>query len=343
MKALLPLALSVLALPTRREGVPLVFDPPARTSWSLELESELDVSGGELTVEMDGADVPAEYLPELVYAMRDRHSLSLSEAVVATEDGRALVRRYDALAWENEGSMRMTMAGSEEEAWPWEGSFETPLEGRTVRFALEGEPRPVLDDDASSELPFAAEELARDLGWNALLPQEAVAEGDEWEADGEELALLWEPGGTLGWVVPEEAAQYLDPSFDERRFAGSLTLRLVELDEAAGRARATVAGELTRTTVRPGDLSRVPVVDGTATDTVEEVWEVEGTLEWDLGARRLASLALEGPWSSATTTERDPGQAGPTYRSTFSYEGTYALRARSGPGGERVLEAASPR
>lgn len=337
-------ALSVLALPASHDGVPLLFAPAVSSSASIELESERLVSGGELTVAMGGAEVPRQYLPELRMEMEERFRVVFDETLREREGERCVwLRRYDELRWENQGSMSMSGMGSEEggEAWPWEGTFETPLEGRTLRLVVDGgelSAAELADDLLPIELP---EGLAFELGWRGLLPERPVAPGETWEVDGEDLGALWTPGGELGWIVPEEAARNLDPPFDEREHGGRLSVSCASAD--GDLVRLELSGTLERTTVRPGDLSRVPVADGTATDTVEERWELEGTLVWDTAAGRLAELVLEGPWSSETATVRDPGQGGADYESTFVVEGSYAFRVRSTSAAQGVVEAAAGR
>ncbi len=335
-RVLLP-ALIVLP-PAVQDGVPLVFEPEVGRTRHTEIESELRLAGGDLSVTMDGARVDPQYLPELHLETLDRRRVVTRATCERTGERAAFLVRVEELAWTNEGSMGMSMQGHDEK-WPWSSSAESPFEGRTLR--LEREPgeaaRASFADDGEA---LAAADPAPLLGWSALLPDAPRAPGERWEADGAALGALLELGESLAWEMPPEAAEHLLVEHDERATSGALTLALESV--AGGRARASIAGELERRTVQPGDLSRVPVVDGTATDTIVETWTVEGALEWDLAAGELLSLRLSGPWASATTTERDPGQPGPTYVSVFEVEGSYAVRVDA-RGDDAPVEAAARR
>jgi hypothetical protein len=178
--------------------------------------------------------------------------------------------------------------------------------------------------DSAVGLP---ERIGAALDGRELLPEAAVAPGESWTIDGAGLGFLFEPGGDLAWELPPEAAAQLLPEIRSRSVAGELELTLIEL--ADGRAPSSVAGRLVRTTVQPGDLSQVPYVDGTATDTVSETWELEGELVWSIDERQLLSLELEGEVASVTRTERDPGQPGMSYVGRFSASGSQSLSIRS--------------
>lgn len=330
--------------PASHDGIPLFFEPAPESTRALEIESVLRLDGGELSCVMDGSEVPGEYLPDLHLRLQDRRRLVLTETRVEGGAGeRVSLRRFDELLWENEGSMAMSMQGEDQE-WPWSASGTSPFEGRTLRIAREvpaegGAPGVTLaDGGAPLDLPAG---LGADLGFGALLGDEAPALGTEWKVDGAALGELFQPGDDLAWDLPAEMAEHLLVDYDERSFEGTLTLVLAEVVEQ--RARITVQGELVRITVQPGDLSQVPVVDGTATDTIEDTWQVEGELEWDLAANQLAELGLAGDWSSATTTVRDPDQPGSTYESVFTVEGSYSLSVRGAATEVRVAEAAGPR
>ena len=337
-----PLSALILLSPATLDGVPLLFEPEPDSTRRSEIECVLHLDGGELSCVMDDAEVPREYLPDLHMRMEDRHRQVLTETCAQRgADELVLLRRYDELVWDNEGSMQVTMQGQDQE-WPWTASGESPLEGRTVRLVLDRGTKSatatLADDGPRVDLPAR---LSKELGWQGFVSEELRNEGAQWKVDGAALGELFEPGGDLAWELPPELAEHMLKPWDERSFEGELTLVLE--DVADDHARASVRGKLVRITVQPGDLSHVPVVEGTATDTVEDTWQVAGELVWDLAANQLASLTLAGDWSTATTTEKDPGQPGSTYSSVFTVEGSYSFEVRSAAVEERVAEAASPR
>jgi len=301
--------------------VELVHAPRVGSSRSVVVEATTDLMGGELTCELNGEAVPAEYLPDLFLETTDVRRLELTET---TEDG-GWLRRYDAVSWENQGSFSMDYQGAET-SYPWSSEAETALEGRAVRVirADDGSLSPAFADEGPDD-PALLAGLRADLGLSALLPDGPVAEGDAWTVDGSELGALFDPCGDLQWELPPGMDELLLHEVRTRVHGGALELSLTEVGADGTRATCRVEGQLTRTTTRPGDLSRVPVADGTATDTVTETWDVEGELVWDLAADTMLVLDLDGELLRDTRTVRDPDQPGSTYESTFSVSGSYGV------------------
>jgi hypothetical protein len=333
---LVPLVLGALAL-LGREEVRLADTPGPGAARALAVEVETVQHGGELEVEMDGSPVPSEYLPQLDLDLTDRRGLELVDTYADAAEG--WVRAFEVLTWTNAGTMAMSGEQGDQE-WPWDAAGESPLEGRAVRFA-DGAAVAFADGRDGDAALLAG--LGADLGFGALLPDGPVELGAAWTVDGAELAGLFEPGGDLAWELPPEAAQHMLPDVRSREHAGELELVLERVED--GRAHCTVTGELVRTSVQAGDLTQVPVTEGTATDTVTATWEVAGHLVWHLAEERPVELALEGPFREATRTVRDEGQPGPTYESLFAIDGTRRLRAACEPGDDavRAAEAGSGR
>jgi len=335
----------ITAAAVSNDEVTLVHAPRADTSRTTTIEVEQELAGGELSVVMGGQAVQAEYLPELDLVTQDRRKLSITETFLASgEEGPTeWLRRYDEVSWSNAGSITISQMDSEDSS-SWTSEAETPLVERTVRFSSddgEAVARELADDAAEVEL----DGLQVSLGLAELLPEAPVEVKDSWTVDGETLAVLLEPGGDFAWELDPEAQKHMLADIDERSHAGELRLVLlaVSKDGDARIARCSVEGELVRTTIQPGDLSMVPVTDGTATDTIEERWDASGELRWDLDEGCIVSLLLEGEFVSETHTVRDPDQPGGTYESTFTVEGSYSVRVESEHVEGRAVEAAAAR
>lgn len=325
---------------TPTDSITLVH-APAQDSMTLGFETELIFDGGDLVVVMDGAEVPQEYLPDLHMQSEERKVLRVVETYGARAEEEAAgswLRLYEEIAWDNDGEM--SIAGMQgESGFPWSAQADSPLVGRQLSIDTEdGEEFEVsvVDDEGDLDVPDG---LHADLSLRQLLPEDSVSLGESWTVSGKGLGVLFDPGGDLAWDMAAESAAYLMPEIRERNHGGVLELTVDRLEGAS--AHCSVTGELIRVTVQPGDLSPVPVVDGTATDTVEERWELEGQLVWDIDAKRITSLSLSGPLSSETKTVRDPGQPGSTYEGTFTVEGTYAVEVECVPEGAQAVEASS--
>ncbi len=340
-----PLRTLLLALPCLAAGadeLTLTHAPAAGASQRVELEVVETTTGGDLTVFMNGSPVPPMYLPTLELEVRNVRKLDYTQTweAFAPDGASSWLRRYDVASWSNNGSMTMTQMG-QSEVTPWEMEQEAALTGEIVQFwtsDAETEPSARVLSDEDIELP---EDLMASLGLGHLVPNEAVETGHRWSVDGETLAQLWEPGGNLGWNLPAESAARLMPEYDERTLAGELelTLEAIESDDDRQLAICRVEGELERTSIKPGDLSQVPVASGTATDTLRETLELEGTLRWNLATRQIASLELSGTLASATKTVKDEGQEGPAYYSVFSFDGEYELTLKATPVEDNALSA----
>ncbi len=315
--ALIPF-LSTLAAAADLE---LAHRPEPGSGWSTTFVIQSSLDGGELEVRMNGEEIPSAYLPELHLSAEEERVLSVHDTLSEEQPGTWL-RRYEEASWTNEGSMESGGPASD-----WASDAETEIEGCSFRIRSEEDG---YDWEAQEDRGRAFDGLQADLSLSALLPGKSVALGESWSVDGAELGLLFEPGGDLGWSLPEESVKYLLPEILERDCEGSLELTLLEEEDSL--ARCSVRGELVRTTVSPGDLSEVPIVDGEATDTTIETWELEGELVWDLAAGILSRLELGGELTSSTRTLRDDDGEGPEYEHTFSVRGTHRVEVHVTPG-----------
>jgi hypothetical protein len=342
MKHLLPLAAGLAALAAAPlDDLALTHRPAVGASFDTRVHATFEQDGGKLTVWMDEQEVPGQFLPKVLVVREDNVDLALAETILAAGDAgpRRWLRRYDRVDWSSAGTVSIVSPGSEEEL-PWAAEFPTELEGRTLRFeSADGADftREVADDGGEIH---GLDALDARLGTARLLPDDEVVAGDSWTVDGEELALLFAPGGDLGFELHPEAADYLTPEYASTSFAGELTLVLDEIDagEAGAHARCTIEGELVLTTEHAGDLERVPVTDGTATVTTTTRWAVEGELSWSLADARLERLALGGDCTTSERTVRDPGQGGPSYEHAHVVPGRRAIEIECTPR-EEALEA----
>lgn len=302
----------------------LVHAPAHASTRRFEALVEEGYRGGQLEVVMNDQPVPSAFLPALDLRSDDTHRLEWVETRLSEPGAETalFLRRYEEAAWSNEGSMSMEAQGQAAEEQPWSVAADSPLVGQLLRCEADAD---------GFEAEFADEavrgvdldELPADLGFAGLLPPEALAVGEGWEVEGERLAILFRFTEGLAYEIDAEAREQLGLEVDRIEVDGSLEFELREVRGALAHCR--VEGELERVVERPGDLTPVPVVDGTATDTETTLWRVEGSFVWDLEAGALHALELEGETEQAIATVRDAGQPGPTYSSTFEVGGERRL------------------
>lgn len=312
----------------------LMHAPGAGTSRTARLTTELNLEGGSLEVLMDDEEVPSMYLPDLNLDLTDRRELEVTETF--GED--SWLRRHDTVAWESQGSMTMDMGGAEQ-MFPWSETPDSPVEGRVLRLTRDGDGAMECEPADGEDLEAALlERLAIDLSLVELLPAAGdgpPAPGDTWIVPGVAMAPFFDVGGGLGWDLSDEAREQLAPAYDERSVGGHLEVTWAEVQ--GDHAHLSLEGSLVHTMVKPGDLGHVPVVDGTATDTITETWEARGELVWDLGTHQVLELRLAGDLDQKSVTLRDPDQEGPTYSSTFLISGSYRVELAVETSAEALL------
>lgn len=317
--ALLPAIVPALSVPAVPEAVHLVADPAAGT-YERTFTASRAFDGGDMSVVMNGQEVPKMFLPKLEYQSEVTLSLTLEDT-----QGEEHTRTF------TEGAMgfSMDMTFGEESGMPpidVETSASCELEGHAVRFEEEdGEllARWVEDEDTPDDALL--EGLAADLHCANLLPEKPVEPGVKWSADAAALRPLLRPSGDLTWRWDDGTS---DP--DTAAYSGDLTLRLVEVVKEEGQrlARITIEGDLVETTVRATDLAEVPVADGDATETTKTEYAVDGELLWDLERNALHSIELTGEGDGTQATVKDPGQEGGDYASTLRHTAKLEVSVR---------------
>ena len=178
---------------------------------------------------------------------------------------------------------------------------------KVVRWATE-------DSELSTE-PLDLQRPEIDLA--GLLPEDAVSIDDTWEADAGFLAEVLDFGRTLPWTWSgSDSAQIPAPGVAE--WQGDLDLKVADITKVENDVRCVISftGEAVETVTKPGDLSQVPVAEGTATETTVTTFQVEGEITWSVSAGHLVSFELEADGEGEQVTKKDDGQPGPAYEST---------------------------
>jgi len=183
----------LLALDLRRDA--LTFHPEAGSS----VDKELNLTGAmyidDLLVSLDGEEMPAEMLGEVLdTALEIEMSQEVTDQYVKSADGKALVL----LRTFNDMAMSMTAGGESQEPEVSE------LIGSTVKFTWneEEEEYDITYEEGSGD-DEDLEGLDVDMDFTYLLPDDEVKEGDSWEVVGMDAFRMFAPGGTVS--APTEA------------------------------------------------------------------------------------------------------------------------------------------
>ncbi len=285
------------------EGASLAFEPEEDTTLerTFEARAEYERTDLELTVDGEPYEPPAE-IPG--YSEHFLERISVSDRLEQVGEGRPLelVRTFDELLQET------TFSAGEEKLETTAGSA---LEGRSVRFTWdEEEERYSVESADEDDLDDEVREwLLEDLDLLALLPDEEVEPGDEWEVAPElYLAFMW-PSGLLDFREEGQDEADTGREFSQQtieKLAGKGQARFEELREEEGLRLAVIHVELEITT---GSESTREAESGELQLSIEIERTIEGTVLWDLEHGHAHSAELEAEASRQTTrtgTTQDP-------------------------------------
>lgn len=313
--------IALLAIPTVFDVPSFAPEPGSALRKSFELETELTLV--EMSATMGGQPVPQEYLPELEIETSSTRRLVVEDELVGVADGRPtkLVRTYVEIAETLDVSV--TLDG--EDAGSRAAKGESALEGARVAFEWDADAEDFVAafaDERDDDALLAG--LDEDLDFRAFVPPAGWSKGP-WSIDAEAIEALFEPGGELSITgVEEEGGAFVERSFDAR-----VEATLAAPRETDGKRLLVIEleGEGTAVSDRPGDLSFVPVVQGTATETRTLRFALEGWIAWDAAAGRAHAVELTLAAQVEQVIAKDPGQSGPEFDTTTSLSGDWTFRA----------------
>lgn len=297
----------------------LRFAPAEGSSLVKTFTSESQAEAAQIKITVDGQELPPEVLGEMRLAFQQKQKLVVTDRWVKTAGGRPLEldRTYDELV-QTEHNVSKMPGMAEEKV---EEKVETSeLEGATVRFSWnstnEAYEAAFAGEERGEEL---LEELEEDLDFRGFLPSEAVEVGDTWDLEGRAFRAFLSPGGIL---------HFREEGQEEEDDDGGASKQFTENLEGKGKA--------TFENVREKDgrrLARI-VIEAQLKSSAEDAGldaqmelDVEGQILWDLDAKRIDSLELEGDMRATMTSEqqRESGGQEHSVRTAFEMEGKARL------------------
>lgn len=325
MRTLLPLALLLLPLHPAEEVV-LRYAPADGTVLVRTFDAQARYELTAIEGSVNGEAMEVDEVPDV--SMDFREHVAVTDQLETVEDGRptVLVRTYDGLS---QTSAYTTDQGDSE------STSTSDLEGRTLRYELDGDEWSITaDDDGDDPDGDQVEWLHEDMDLRAVLPPGAVEVGDEWDIGPElYLAFMW-PGGLVGWHDAEAEVSDDDEDMNAQtieNLEGSGSVTLEELREEDGVRVAVLHVTLD---VETSCESEVELEGGTLTVEVEIERTLEGTILWDLENGHALAAELEGTGSRLTTRsqtiETEEGdfevEQSELYEGTLTYEATLERR-----------------
>lgn len=323
------LALPLLAFSLRADEVS--FHPEEGSSVSKELSLSATFYLDDLSVVMDGQELPPEMMGDAMdQGLLFDAVIGVTDEYVKTEGGkiRSLLRTYDNLSLE---------AGPESGAENVDDFAE--LEGETVAFDWDPESeefkKSFHESEGEEEL---LENLEADMDLLGLLPKGEVSEGDTWDAQGDELARVFFPGGVPG-AVPDgdEDAEELSELFQEEleaqfeevfgEFAVSCTysgtreeedLKLGVIDFEFEGKGAIDLSELIQGVIdlQAGDAG----IEADVSASLDLEFEGKGTLLWNLEAGHVHHYQMDGELIILADVEAEIDAMGEAHSGELSAE-----------------------
>ena len=299
------LGFALLALGARGAREELAFAVPAATTLERALESAFTLDLAQMSLSMDGEEIPPEILGEFDVHIEHTERYTITDVFEAVDGARPtrLLRTFDELGAE-ERSRTTTEQGEQSD----DSEYESALEGQSVLFTWDAEAEAYEVDWASGSEGEAEllEPLREDLDLRGFLPAEAVAEGESWDVDVAAFHAVLEPGGDLALLDPEAEAEP-DSSEDQalrENLTGSVRATFAGVTEEEGRrlARITLAVEAQTFAAQPLGSDDLPEGgEGTSRSDVE--FRLQGELAWDLAGGHPHALELGGQYEVQSVFE----------------------------------------
>ena len=342
------LALASATLPAAQKSLVLAPQPGTERDKRIERRDELALE--ELEVSLDGEDVGSSF-DALDYLVATELSMQVRDTYseVSGNELHALVRAYGPLSLKTTHSL-VSPSAPAGQVTELEGT--TPLDGRTVTFVrgADGfearfETPPGSPAPGSAPDPGLARGLDFDLDFTGFLPRVPVEVGDRWKVDPAGLSTLFSPGGALGFQArgasnaPTASLAPLPESLG--RPEGEVEARFSEVDDSSGQRVARVALRLTLTWTRDLDDSGSsltpsfppPVSVELETARTTRTFTGTGTLDWNLDARVLERLRIEG--ETAVSVDQQgrlrTGTLAQSWSQRITLRGPRTLTVHSGP------------
>lgn len=285
----------------RREE--LAFAVPAATVLERTLENGFTLELESTTLSMDGEEVPPEALGEFGVHIEHVERYRITDTFEAVEGGRPtrLLRAFDELGGQE--TMRATTDGEEETT---SSEYESELEGKTVRFAWNG-------DAERFDVSFAPgsegdgallEGLEEDMDLRRFLPEGPADEGDSWAVDAQAFQAVLEPGGDLDLQEPDEERKPSSEHDEALRenLAGKVSATFAGVVEEEGQRFARIELVLEVGTFVEEELPAEDLPEaGSGTSRSEIEFHLAGELTWDLAHGHARALELAGEYQVSST------------------------------------------
>ena len=226
-----------------------------------------------------------------------------------------LVRLYKDASMEMAGESETKVPGMPGEDASINGTGTSALKGKKVHFtwdAEKGEYTKKFDEETEGEESHL-DGLVEDTDLRGLLPDKAVSEGDEWDAENSVVLELFSPGGNWQWNLEGIEAPGMGGGPDAEMMSdmrmvlgesmeGSVTCRYEGMKEKDGSQYMAIAVEinidsendLTEHVNESMEEADIPVPMEVTSVVMSMVLEGKGTLYWDGESGHMYAFDYKG-------------------------------------------------
>jgi hypothetical protein len=310
LTALCTPALLAFALPASR----VRFAPTEGSSLTKTFENKGEFSLDHMSMTINGQESPA--MPQMTMTLNTGQKVTVSDEYVSNREGapKKLKRHYDELGSDVAMSMKMEVMGESHDQ-DKNVKAKSQLAGKTVMFTWDADSKEYKKAfDPAEDNADLLKGLKEDMDLRALLPENEVKEGDEWDINVKGLASVMGPGGNLS-LVPDDKDGGMDPGmtsgmssmsemlgdmlegeakgkFTGMREVGGAKMAVIKVTVkiSSSKDMTDIVGEAMKKTKMPAEMEmKFDHMD------IDLKIEGEGELLWNVAAGHAHSFELSGP------------------------------------------------
>jgi len=332
-------------------GSKVKFAPTEGSSVTKTFENKAEFSLDHMSSSINGQENPA--MPSMTMNFTTNQKIVVTDEYAANRDGapKKLKRRFDDIGSDVTMSMKIEVMGESHDQDKTSKS-KSQLAGKTVLFTWDGDAKDYKKAfDPASENADLLKGLKEDMDLRALLPENEVKEGDEWDVNVKSLASVLGPGGDLSLVPEDKDTNGMDMGMSGGM--GSMSEMLGEMLEGDAKAKFTGLRDVGGAKMAVIKLTMKIASSKDMTDIVKEAMKKqklpaememkfdhmdidlkidgEGELVWDMAAGHAHSFEMSGPVHvnmDMSMKIKPPGQGDMSVEQRMELSGTTNLSAK---------------
>jgi hypothetical protein len=312
---LIPVLCSPVLLAFALPASKVRFAPSEGSSVTKTFENKGEFSLDHMSMTINGQESPGT--PQMTMTFNTNQKIVVTDEYVSNREGapKKLKRHYDDLGSDVAMSMKMEVMGESHDQ-DKSVKAKSQLTGKTIVFTWDSDAKEYKKAfDPAEENADLLKGVREDMDLRALLPENEVKEGDEWDINVKDLATVLGPGGNLSLVPDEKESGGMDPGMTSGMT--SMSEMLGDLLEGEAKGKFTGMRDVGGTKMA---VIKITVKISTSKDMTDIVTEAmkktklpsememkfdhmdmdlkiegEGELVWNVASGHAQSLDFSGP------------------------------------------------